>query len=141
MFLGITFTQPFQSGAAAGVDGKGLICGLLAGTWVASLHSVDAVLLLFGMGSGGSLGSSMCHSPSRHLKSWLSCGTLYRCSAEFCKSMFSLTSMGKIASSWCKGSQGVVQNVPKMILTASFRTVWSFLMSVFCLPVNHIWHP
>ena len=123
MFLGITFTQPFQSGAAAGVGGKGLIHGPLAGTQVASLHSVDVALLLFGVGSSGSLGSGMYHSPSRHLKSWLSCSTLYRCSAEFCKSMFSLTSMGKIVSSWCKGSQGMVQNVPEMILAASFWTV------------------
>ena len=122
------------------MGGKGLIYGPLAGTQAASLHSVDVALLLFGVGSSGSLGSGVCHSPLRCLKSWLSYSTLYRYSAEFCKSMFSLTSIGKMVSSWCKGSQSMVQNFPEMILAASYWTVWSFLRSVFCLPVNHIWH-
>lgn len=44
-------------------------------------------------------------------------------------------SIGRMVSSWCRGSRGVVGKVPERILTASFWTVWSFFTKVICLPL------
>ena len=89
---------PFQSRAPTGLVGNVLMQGPLAGTQVASFQSIDMACGLFGVGSGRSLRLGVCHSPLRHLRSWLLLGTLYSCRAECCKSMFSLNSIGKIVS-------------------------------------------
>ena len=38
-------------------------------------------------------------------------------------------------------SLGAMQKAPAMIWTPSFWTAWSFLMRVFCFPVNQSWQP
>jgi hypothetical protein len=50
-------------------------------------------------------------------------------------------SMGRIVSSWCSSSQGVVRNVPNMILTALFWTICSFFTNITCFPLYHNWQP
>jgi hypothetical protein len=86
--FGSICTHSFQDGAPAGMSGKGSMRGPLACTLAARARRFVFALLLFGVGSEGSVGS-----------------------AVFCVSMFSLRSIGK---SWCKGSRGVVRKVPEI---------------------------
>src|SRR5712675_1746218 len=50
-------------------------------------------------------------------------------------------SMGRMESSSCSVSLGVVLKALLMIFTASFCTVWSFRTRVRCFPVYHTWQP
>jgi hypothetical protein len=137
----MTWTLPPHFGASGGISGKASMHGPLAGILAAISRSVVFTLLRIGAGSGRSSGDGVCHAPPSLLRSWLSLGALYSLSAEFWTIMFSYRSMGRMFKSWCKGSRGVVRNVPDISLTASFWTVCSFLTSITCFPLYHSWHP
>ena len=92
---------------------------------VASLRRVVFTTGPTGTGSDGSSGFGVCQAPPSHLSSWLSFGVLYSLSTVFCTIMFSCRSIGRMFSSWCSGSRGVVWKVPKISLTALFWTFWS----------------
>jgi hypothetical protein len=139
--LGKTFTRPFQFGAPGGRSGKGSTRGPFTGTLSASSLRVVLVLALFGAGSGRSLAFVDCHALPSLFNSWLSFGALYNLKAVFWSIMSRRRSMGRMFSSWCRGSRGVVRKVPDISFTASFCTICSFLTSPICLPVYHSWHP
>src|SRR6266446_2951766 len=137
----MTWILPFHVGAPGGRLGKDSMRGPFAGTLLASSCRVVLTLWRIGAGSGRSPGVEVYQAPPSLLSSWLPFGVLYSRRAEFWTSMFSRKSIGKMFSSWWRGSRGVVRKVPEINLTASFWTTWSFLTSVTCFPVNHSWHP
>ena len=77
-----------------GISGKSSIHRLSACICDVSFQSVVLVLISLGVGSQVWSCSRGSHSCPNHLSSWLPLGTLYRCSAVFCMSKFSLIFIG-----------------------------------------------